>query len=93
MLLSDYVVFKKHTQGGLHMMSFSPFWEMLKRNNITVYMLEYDYELNPADISRLKHNHNYSLKSLNRFCNLFHCGIQDIVEFIPDEESSDNVEG
>jgi DNA-binding Xre family transcriptional regulator len=71
------------------MMSFSPFWEMLKKNNITVYMLEYEYELNPADISRLKNNHNYSLKSLNRFCNLFHCNIQDIVEFIPDEENSD----
>lgn len=71
------------------MMSLAPFWEMLKRNNITIYNLEYDYDLNPADISRLKNNHNYSLKSLNRFCNLFHCRIEDIVVFIPDEEDSE----
>jgi DNA-binding Xre family transcriptional regulator len=71
------------------MMSLAPFWEMLKRNNITVYNLEYDYDLNPADISRLKNNHNYSLKSLNRFCNLFHCRIEDIVVFIPDEDVSE----
>jgi DNA-binding Xre family transcriptional regulator len=71
------------------MMSLAPFWEMLKRNNITIYNLEYDYDLNPADISRLKNNHNYSLKSLNRFCNLFHCRIEDIVVFIPDEEVSE----
>lgn len=69
------------------MMSLAPFWDMLKKRNITIYNLEYDYGLNPADISRLKHNHNYSLKSLNRFCSMFDCKIEDIVEFIPDEKN------
>lgn len=61
----------------------TPFWDMCKKRGISVYSLEYDYALNPAEISRLKHNHNFSLKSLDRYCELFQCGIEDIVIYIP----------
>lgn len=66
------------------MMVTTPFWNMMKNRGISVYSLEYDYELNPAEISRLKHNHNFSLSTLNRYCNLFECRIEDIVLHIPD---------
>lgn len=67
------------------MMVTKPFWDMMKQRGISVYSLEYDYELNPAEISRLKHNHNFSLRTLDRYCSLFHCRIEDIVLHIPDE--------
>lgn len=74
------------------MMVTKPFWDMMKQRGISVYSLEYDYELNPAEISRLKHNHNFSLRTLDRYCNLFHCRIEDIVLHIPDEiENSKNL--
>lgn len=69
------------------MMVTKPFWDMMKQRGISVYSLEYDYELNPAEISRLKHNHNFSLRTLDRYCNLFHCRIEDIVLHIPDEKA------
>ena len=62
----------------------------VKKRNITVYNLEYDYGLNPADISRLKHNHNYSLKSINRFCSMFDCKIENIAVYIPDDKGNEN---
>lgn len=68
------------------MMVTEPFWEMMKERGISVYSLEYDYELNPAEISRLKHNHNFSLSTLDRYCNLFQCKIEDIVLHIPDKQ-------
>ncbi len=64
------------------MMDFSPFWEMLSMRGISTYDLEYIYELNPAEISRLKHNHNFTLNSIDHYCKLFHCQIQDIVVFV-----------
>ena len=67
------------------MMVTKPFWDMMKQRGISVYSLEYDYELNPAEISRLKHNHNCSLRTLDRYCDLFHCRIEDIVLHIPEE--------
>lgn len=69
------------------MMVTKPFWDMMKQRGISVYALEYDYELNPAEISRLKHNHNFSLRTLDRYCNLFQCRIEDIVLHIPDQKT------
>ncbi len=69
------------------MMDFSPFWEMLTSRGISTYDLEYKYELNPAEISRLKHNHNFTLNSLDHYCNLFHCNIEDIVVHVDEKKA------
>lgn len=71
------------------MISFEPFWEMLSEQGISIYNLEYDYEFNPAEISRLKNNHNFTLKFINRICHLFHCQPSDIIRFIASEEETD----
>ena len=42
------------------MIIFNPFWEMLAEREINTYDLEYLYGMNPAEISRLKHNHNFT---------------------------------
>ncbi|MBQ3513275.1 MAG: helix-turn-helix transcriptional regulator [Lachnospiraceae bacterium] len=63
------------------MISFEPFWEMLKERNISIYDLEYIYEFNPAEISRLKHNHNFTLKFISRICGLFDCQPMDVITY------------
>ena len=69
------------------MITFEPFWQLMKDRDITVYDLEYTYGLNPADISRLKHNHNYTLKSIDNLCNLFDCYPSDIIGYKKDQQS------
>lgn len=64
------------------MITFEPFWQEMNARNISVYKLEYTYGLNPADINRLKHNHNYTIKSLDRFCNIFDCQPGDLIAYI-----------
>ncbi|MDD6194999.1 MAG: helix-turn-helix transcriptional regulator [Lachnospiraceae bacterium] len=64
------------------MITFDPFWKMMEERHITIYDLEYTYGLNPADISRLKHNHNYTLKSIDNLCRLFDCQPSDIIRYI-----------
>ncbi|MCM1184332.1 MAG: helix-turn-helix transcriptional regulator [Roseburia sp.] len=66
------------------MMNLSPFWEMLSRRGISTYDLEYKYDINPAEISRLKNNHNFTLSTIDRYCELFDCRIEDIVIHIHD---------
>lgn len=66
------------------MITLTPFWEMLRKRGISTYDLEYRFELNPAEISRLKHNHNFTLRSLDKYCFLFHCGIEDILLYQED---------
>lgn len=71
------------------MISLSPFWEMLKRRGITTYDLEYEYELNPAEISRLKNGHNFTLRTLDRYCFIFQCNIDDIILYTDDPTKYD----
>lgn len=64
------------------MIDFSPFWKMMSIRGISTYDLEYTYELNPAEISRLKNNHNFTLSTLNHYCEIFHCRLEDIVVYV-----------
>lgn len=61
------------------MISFEPFWDMLKTRGITIYDLEYKYNFNPAEISRMKHNHNFNLKYVNHLCETFDCSLNDVI--------------
>lgn len=67
------------------MIIFDPLWEYLEKNNISTYDLEYTYGLNPAEISRLKNNHNYTLRSINRFCKLLSCQPEDILLYVDND--------
>lgn len=66
------------------MIVFDPLWKLLSEQNITTYDLEFTYGLNPAEINRLKNNHNYTLNSISRFCKLFLCQPSDIIAYVPD---------
>ena len=61
------------------MISYEPFWKMMNERGISTYSLQYTYNLNPAIINRLKHNHNFNIEYIDYLCTLFDCEIQDIV--------------
>lgn len=61
-----------------------PFWKQMKHKGISTYMLENEYQLNSAEISRLKNNHNFTLNSIDRYCSIFQCDISDIIVYKPD---------
>lgn len=67
------------------MITFAPLWDTLRSRRETVYDLEYRYSLNPAEISRLKHDHNFTLRSVDRYCTLLDCELAEVIAFIRDE--------
>lgn len=68
------------------MISIEPFWKQMKEKGISTYVMENQFDLNPCEISRLRNNHNFTLKTLNRLCALFECDITDIIVYIPDQK-------
>lgn len=40
-------------------------------------------------ITRLKRDHYVSLDSIEKICNTLHCGVDDILEFIPGEKENE----
>lgn len=67
------------------MISIEPFWKQMEKKGITTYIMQYQYDLNPCEISRLRNNHNFTLKTINKLCTLFDCDINDIIIYTPDK--------
>ncbi len=41
-------------------------------------------------ITRIKRDNYISLDSIEKICNTLHCGVDDILEFIPDAKENEN---
>ncbi|MBQ6863981.1 MAG: helix-turn-helix transcriptional regulator [Clostridia bacterium] len=66
------------------MISFAPFYETLKKKNISTYRLINQYGISRSLLDRIKHNKPMTTSTLNDLCNILDCEITDIVEFIKD---------
>ncbi len=66
------------------MISFAPFYETLKKKNISTYRLINQYGLSRSLLDRIKHNKPMTTSTLNDLCNILDCDISDIVEFKKD---------
>ncbi len=68
------------------MISYSPFWETLKKRGMTTYTLINKYHISSSTLYRLKKNKGVNTTTLNDFCKLLNCRLEDIAVYIPDEE-------
>lgn len=68
------------------MIKYDPLWATMKQKNITQYALIKDYGVDKAQLHRLRKNMVVKTIILDRLCKILDCPIEDIVEYIPDEE-------
>ncbi|MBO6214670.1 MAG: helix-turn-helix transcriptional regulator [Lachnospiraceae bacterium] len=64
------------------MITYKPFWEYLKKNNISTYMLIYKYGINSYTIDRLRHDKPLKTSTIDNICNRLHCRLDDVMEHI-----------
>ena len=67
------------------MISYDPFWKTLKEKGITKYALRIKHNVSPSTLVKMKRNQYLTLRTVEDFCKILHCRIEDIVEYIPDE--------
>ena len=58
----------------------------LKKKNISQYKLIKDYGIDKSQLQRLRKNMIVKTLIINRLCTILNCQIEDIMEFIPDDE-------
>ena len=63
------------------MISYEPLWETMKRKGVTQYMLIKKYGVSPAQITRLKRNESVSTHTIDVFCSILDCRVEDIMRF------------
>ena len=69
---------------NLIMISYKPFFETLKKKNISTYTLIYKYGISSATIDRIKKGGGITTAKLNDLCNILDCNVEDIIVFKKD---------
>ena len=66
------------------MISYKPFFETLKKKNISTYTLIYKYGISSATIDRIKKGGGITTAKLNDLCKILDCNVEDIIVFKKD---------
>ena len=65
-----------------NMISYDKLWTTMKDKGITQYALIKIYHISPAQITRLKRNESVSTHTIDMFCKILHCRVEDVMEYI-----------
>ena len=68
------------------MIKYDRLWETLKEKDISQYKLIKDYGIDKAQLHRLRKNMIVKTLVLNNLCKIHDCRIEDIMEYVPDED-------
>jgi len=63
------------------MIVYDKLWETVKEKNVTQYTLIKKYGISPAQITRLKRNESVSIHTIDMFCEILQCRVEDIMEY------------
>ena len=68
------------------MISYENLWKVMKERGISQYALIKQYNISPAQITRLKRNESVSTHTIEVFCKILNCDVGDIMRYIPDQQ-------
>lgn len=61
-------------------------WQTMAERGVTQYALIKKHGVSPAQITRLKRNESVSTHTIDTFCRILNCRVQDIMEYTPNGE-------
>ena len=68
------------------MISYKPFYETLKKKNISTYKLINNYGVSRSLLDRLKHDKPISTGTINDLCTFLNCKVEDILVYIQETD-------
>lgn len=70
------------------MISYARLWETMKKKGVTQYALIYKHQISASQITRLKRNQYVSTHTIDVFCKILDCRVEDIMEYIQEDEEN-----
>ncbi len=64
------------------MMSYERLWATMKERGVSQYALIKQHHISPAQITRLKRNESVSTHTIEMFCRILDCRVEDVMEYI-----------
>ena len=71
------------------MIRFDKLWEIMNQKGVSTYTLREKYGIDGKTINRLKNNKKTETKTLNKLCVALNCRLEDIVEYVEQEDEQD----
>lgn len=56
----------------------------MNEKGVTQYTLIKKYNISPAQITRLKRNESVSTHTIEMFCKILNCAVEDVMQYIKD---------
>lgn len=66
------------------MISYVRLWETMKERGVTQYALIKHHHISPGQLTRLKRNESVSTHTIEMFCRILQCRVEDIMEYVND---------
>ncbi len=67
------------------MIIYNKLWETMAKKGITQYSLINKHHISPAQITRLKRNESVSTHTIDVFCKILDCDVEEIMTYIPEK--------
>lgn len=71
---------------GFRVIVFDRLWKIMEQKGISTYWLREKCGIDSKTVRRLRANENMETKTLDKLCKALDCKIEDIAEFIKEEE-------
>ncbi|MCI8811593.1 XRE family transcriptional regulator [Pseudoflavonifractor sp. 524-17] len=68
------------------MIIFDKLWSVMKDKGVSTYQLREKCGIDSKTVRRLRANDNMETKTLNKLCAVLDCRLEDIAEYVPDDE-------
>lgn len=66
------------------MISYDRLWRTMKAKGMSQYALIKKYNISPGQLTRLKRNESVSTHTIEVFCRILDCNVEDIMEYVKD---------
>ena len=74
------------------MISYRRLWATMQKKKVSQYMLIHTYHISPGQLTRLKRNESVSTHTIEMFCRILQCRVEDVMEYIPDQDDMDKAD-
>ncbi len=68
------------------MIVYDRLWATMKERGVSQYRLIREHQFSNGQLDRLRKNQNISTYTINLLCKILHCRVEDILEYIEEEE-------
>lgn len=74
------------SMGDDRLIVFDKLWDVMKAKGVSTYQLREKCGIDSKTIRRLHANDNMETKTLNKLCAVLECKLEDIAEYVPEEQ-------